>query len=319
MGDAVKRKNIEDNHSWPSRMLSFLGFMQLETKNDSHSWADRILKKYGSFDEAVKYYRRKRALDDEERLMKVWDGVMLDDAKIERCKSFEEIDLMVDELLSKGYRIVKSSAITPKGCNYHEIVPNAHNLFFEQVFDGEEFKALYDYFGRYHNNFPIYNDFGEYVKTHDIWVVEEINTGRPIAFSTYAFINDKETRDLYGTLDEQKLLYHDTVVLDPMLQGKGIGMAIMDIMDAYYLQTFGYDNINFALCTGEINTNDKGITSIGFHEKRGFGRWKEAEAPLKKWVMRYNDGIAKEYSSKRPEKPKMMRKSYLYAIEDQRR
>lgn len=318
MGNAVKRKNIEDKHSWPSRMLSFLGFMKLESQSDKHSWADRIIEKYGSYDEAVKYYREKVALSDEKRLLKVWDGVMLDDAKKERCKSFAEIDKMTEALLDKGYRIVKSSVLTPKGGNFEEKTPKADNLFFEQTFDGEEFKTIYDYFGRYQNNFPIYSDFNEYAKTHDIWVVEDIKTGRPVAFSTYAFIDDKETRDLYNTKDNQVLLYHDTVVLDAELQGGGIGMAIMDIMDAYYLQTLGADNINFALCTGEINTNDKGIISKGFHEKRGFGNWIEDEAPLKKWVMRYVDGIAKDFSAIKPNKPTLMTASYLNTIRNNR-
>ena len=57
MGNAIKRKNIEDKHSWPSRMLSFLGFMKLENQNDKHSWADRIIAKYGSYENAVKHYR----------------------------------------------------------------------------------------------------------------------------------------------------------------------------------------------------------------------------------------------------------------------
>ena len=319
MGNAVKRKNVEDSHSWPSRMLSFLGFMKLDTQNDSHSWADRILKKYGSYEEAVKSYRLNHMQADENRLMKVWDGVMLHDAKIERCKSFSEIDKMVEALLKKGFRLVKSSAITPKANSYGGDEPKSDNLFFEQSFDEHEFKMLYDYFGRYHNNFPIYGDYDKYVKTHDIWVVEEINTGRPVAFSTYAFIDDKETRELYGTSKDEKLLYHDTVVLDPELQGKGIGMAVMDIIDAYYLQTMGVDNINFALCTGEINTNDKGVVSKGFHEKRGFGNWKEEELPLKKWVMRYVDGVAKEFDTAKPCKPSFMLKSYLNALKKNNR
>lgn len=318
MGNAIKRKNIEDKHSWPSRMLSFLGFMKLENQNDKHSWADRIIAKYGSYENAVKHYREKYAITDESRPMKVWDGVMVDEAKRKRCKSFAEIDEMTEDLLKRGYRIVKSSAITPKGGNFDDKTPKADNLFFEQSFDGDEFKVLYDYFGRYQNNFPIYNDFNEYVRSHDIWVIEDIKTGRPVAFSTYAFLDDDENRKLYNTKDEQKLLYHDTVVLDAELQGCGIGMDVMNIIDAYYLQTLGTDNINFALCTGEINTNDKGIISKGFHEKRGFGNWVEDEAPLKKWVMRYVDGVAKEFATSKPDKPEVMTKSYLNTISKSR-
>ena len=313
MGSALNRFNAKDKHSWPRRMLSFLG-RKVDLPDDEHAWSYRTIKKYGNIGRKVAEYHRKYKSIDESRELKYYDGVMSEQAKVVRDKGYDKIDEMALELLEKGYRIVKSSAITPKGGDYDNKAPDANNLFYEQRFNQEEFIGLYDYFGCYQNNFPDYfsekGAFEEYVKTHDIWVVEEIETGRPVAFSTYCINSNEEDRKLYGTREDQKLLYHDTVALDAELQGKGIGMKIMDIMDAYYLRTMGRDNINFALCTGDINSNDKGIISKGFHEKRGFGNWVEGTAPFKKWVDRFVNGVNKKYNGKAPEKPKLMVASY---------
>ena len=67
------------------------------------------------------------------------------------------------------------------------------------------------------------------------------------------------------------------------------------------LQTFGED-VQYALCTGWINTNDRGELAKGFHEKRGFGNWMEGEAPLLKWVNRYNE-LNEQYGGNIPPKP----------------
>lgn len=280
---------------------------------DRHAWDAKMLALYARQENSQEL--------DETRSLKYWDGVMSDKAKSQRNKTYSQIDDMALELLDKGYRIVKSSAITPRGIlgavngNYGEESPeaSADNLFYEQKFNEIEFSGLYDFFGRYQNNFPDYfsqsGAFDEYVESHDIWVVEDIYTNRPVAFSTFRFAENEEERKFYGTKDGQTMLYHDTVALDPSLQGKGIGMKIMNIMDAYYLQTLG-ENINYALCTGEINTNDENILAKGFHEKRGFGQWLVGEAPLKKWVDRYSS-LQEKHKGKVPEKPKFMFASYL--------
>lgn len=278
---------------------------------DRHSWINKMLGKHAKAENPEELEQRKP--------LKYWDGVMSPQAKSRRNKNFEQIDEMSMDLLNCGYRIVKSSAITPKGdfglgqTPENTETATAENLFYEQKFNREEFKGLYDYFGRYQNNFPDYfseeGAFEQYAQTHDIWVVEDIETNRPVAFSTYRFAEDEAESRAYGTKDGEKLLYHDTVALDSDLQGKGIGMKIMDIMDAYYLQTLG-ENINYALCTGEINTNADNVLSKGFHEKRGFGQWQEGEAPLKKWVDRYSS-LQKQYGHKTPFLPPFMQQSYL--------
>lgn len=278
---------------------------------DKFAWDSKMLAKHKKSDIPDQL--------DEGKTLKYWDGVMSDAAKAQRNKSYEQIDDMALELLSLGYRIVKSSAITPEGEfglgrkpeDFEQ--PSAANLFYEQKFNSKEFEGLYDYFGRYQNNFPDYfaeqAAFDQYAKNHDIWVIEDIQSNRPVAFSTFCISDDESERQAYGTKDGQALLYHDTVALDSELQGKHIGMKIMNIMDAYYLQTLG-ENINYALCTGEINTNAENILAKGFHEKRGFGQWQEGEASLEKWVKRYSS-LQNKYGKKNaPANPGFMVQSY---------
>ena len=273
-------------------------------ERDPYAWFQKMKGKYG--------------LNPETEL-KVWDGTMTEEAKKARCLSYEEIDKLTEELLKRGYRLKKSSAITPKG-NYglHRAPKQAdaigpQDLFFEQRFDEEEFVQLYNYFGRYENNFPDYfkshEAYEEYRKTHDIWVIEDIRTNRPVGFSTFCISNDPEERALYQTEDNQECLYHDTFVLASKVQDKGIGSLFAKIFDAYYLRYFadkGID-INYALCTGEINTSHTNRSSKNFHEKyRGFGNWVESSAPLGKWLKRYFDVYKNVKLHGKPKKPEIL-------------
>lgn len=320
MAGSFRWSNVDDEQGWPYRTTCFIenqegrphplleAVREAKKSLDKSSWIEKMKRLVGD------YLVSERRKADEQMMFKYFDGVMSEEAKHQRNKTYSEVDDLVTDLHSKGYRIVKHSAITPKGefSNYDrpddpqiDDVSSASSLFYEADFDAIEFKGVYDFFGRSQNNFPNYfksdEDYIEYSRTHDIWIVESIETGAPVAFSTFCLVEDKGDRELYGARDGQTLLYHDTVALDADLQGQGLGMLIADIMDGYYLQTLGED-IQYGLCTGWINTNDKGIISKGFHEKRGFGDWKEGEAPLMKWVNRYNE-LNNEYNDRAPAKP----------------
>ena len=284
--------------------------MENNGTKDIHSWQGRMTKTLGG-------------KLDENRITKYWDGVMSDESKQNRSIPWSEIDQKTEDLLEDGYRIVKYSAITPKGdfslsSNGSDSVPNASNLFFELKFDSREFEQLYDLFGRYQNNFPDYfkqkGDFEKYCSDHDVWVLENIKTFGPthpipVGFATFCFDDTKEGRQEFNTPDNQRLLYHDTIALDCNLQGNRIGMRFMDIVDGYYLTHFGAENICYGLCTGEINTNDRGMLSKGFHEKRGFGNWTEGAAPLKKWTDRYKS-VQQKYNNQSPTAVDFMLQSY---------
>lgn len=284
----MEKSNIKDPHSWQGRMKANLG---------------------GELDET--------------RMTKYWDGVMNDESKKERTLTWDEIDERTEALLKDGYRIVKYSAITPKGdfslsSSTTDTKPNASNMFFELKFDKNEFEQIYDLFGRYENNFPDYfkkqDDFEKYCSDHDIWVLEDIKTlgsARPIpvGFSTFCIDDTKEGREEFNVPENQRLLYHDTVAISSSVQGNRVGMRFMDIVDGYYLKYFGAENICYGLCTGEINSNDKGMLSKGFHEKRGFGDWTEGEAPLKKWTDRYKS-VQEKYDNKSPNAVNFMLHSY---------
>ncbi len=260
---------------------------------------------------------------DESRPTKYWDGVMSAESKHERTLTWDEIDKKTESLLADGYRIVKYSAITPKGSfslnsTGTSAQANASNMFFELNFNKSEFEQLYDLFGRYQNNFPDYfkekEDFEKYCSTHDIWVLEDIKTKGPsqpipVGFSTFCFDDTKEGREEFNVPEGQRLLYHDTIAIDRQVQGRQVGMRFSDIVDGYYLQYFGAEKICYGLCTGEINSNDKGALSKGFHEKRGFGNWIEASAPLKKWIDRYKS-VQKKYDKKAPPVVQFMLNTY---------
>ncbi len=294
------------------KIKSIKGRLGFYLTTDHLAWKNKMKSKYGLAPKTE---------------LKVWDGTMTEEAKKERNLPYDEIDKLTEELLKKGYRIVKSSAITPKG-NYGTDVfsqqsdsANAQNLFYEQTFDEQDFIDLYDRFGRYENNFPDYfkssEAFKEYVKTHDIWVIEDIKTNRPVGFSTICISNDPEERALYQTKEGQTLLYHDTVAIDSELQDKGIGSLFAKIFDAYYLRYFadkGID-INYALCTGEINTSHTNRLSKNFHETyRGFGNWVESTGRLEKWLDRYKSMSTRVKKHGKPEKPGDMNRSYNLSI-----
>lgn len=243
--------------------------------------------------------------------LKVWFGTMTPEAKKSRKISFAEIDKKLVELSDKGYRIVKSSAITPEGeydiykSPAKDAEPSASNLFFELKMNKKEFEDIYDRFGRYDNNFPDYftsdEEFKKYTQKSDIFIVEDIKTNRPVGFATYNLVDvgtdeAKEYKDDCNLEIKDKLIYNDTIALSGDLQSKGIGKLVCDIVDGYYLQSFGENN-EYGLYTGEINTTNKGSLAKDFHEKRGFGNWVESEAPLDKWLKRYKsiEKKAKKY------------------------
>ncbi len=254
---------------------------------NNHSWDSRMQRLYGN--------------PNESQIFKYWDGTMSEENKKKHQLTWTQIDEMAEALLKDGYRIVKYSTITPKGeFSLHStatsIEPKATNLFFELEFNEEEFKQLYQLLGRYQNNFPDYfkapGDYEKYCATHDLWVLEDIKTHGPthpipVGFATFCFDDSKDGREEFHVPENQRLLYHDTVVIDPDIQGSHVGMRFMNITDAYYLRHFGTEGICYGLCTGEINTSDVGQLSLKFHEKRGFGDWIEYEAPFKKWKDRY--------------------------------
>lgn len=318
MGSSVRQETIYDKHGWTRKIIEFiekctgqkhplLAKLKDAKQQHPHSWPGKLC------DIVQTYQKSSDCKTDENMMFKYFDGTMSEQAKQKRNKTYSELDDLVDILQDKGYRIVKHSAITPKGGDYYNQEPSATNLFYETDFDASEFKGLYDYLGRYQNNFPNYfsdeKKYLEYAKTHDIWVVENIETDTPVAFSTFCISQYADDRKLYNAQDGQTLLYHDTVALDAELQGKGLGMLLSDIMDGYYLQTLGTD-IQYGLCTGWINTNDKGVISKSFHEKRGFGNWVEGQAPLSKWTQRYNE-LNHEYDNKAPQKPSKMEVSHI--------
>ncbi len=250
------------------------------------NWEDKMKKRYGL---------------NETQHLKYWTGTMTQERKDELAKQgYAYINLNLERLLARGYRIVKSSAFTPKGVydKYHltheSQEANAKTMFFEQKFDFDEFKTLYDRYGRYENNFPIYfnnkKEFDDYVEKSDIFVIEDVSTNRPVGFATFQLVekDTKEAEDMEadGIKVKDKLIYNDTIVLAPDLQGKGLGKLFADILDCYNVQIFGAKN-DYALCTGEINTNDKNVLSKGFHELRGYGNWVERTGKMEKWLGRW--------------------------------
>ena len=145
---------------------------------------------------------------------RVWLMEMPDAEKPKRTKGFGDIDKMTVSLLrDKGIRITKSSSITPKGIFKVKngegvagkldsfkrkiaekgLMPaGSRNLFFEMDYDFDEFRRVYDEVGGRQNNFPLYlsskEEFEKYKENHDLWVFEDVNTGRPIGFMTRELI-----------------------------------------------------------------------------------------------------------------------------------
>ncbi|MBE6458727.1 MAG: hypothetical protein E7010_02815 [Alphaproteobacteria bacterium] len=107
------------------------------------SWKDKMDARYG---------------DNAEQELPYWDGVMLSERKeLLAAQGFKGVDKSLELLRAKGYRVVKSSAFTPRGIydKDHTVPvsgePAADNLFFEQNFDPFEFMAIYNKYGRYEN------------------------------------------------------------------------------------------------------------------------------------------------------------------------
>lgn len=260
-----------------------------------------------------------------EQELPYWDGTMLPERKEElAARGYEFIDCSLALLWVKGYRVVKSSAFTPKGIYDRDHVepvegkPAADNLFFEQNFDPVEFMSIYNKYGRYENNFPVYFDgtaesYSAYAQKSDIFVLEEIATNKPVGFASFQLINagtsEAKEMEAEGIFVKNKLVYNDTIAISSALQGKGLGKIFSDVLDAYYVQNFGVD-ADYALCTGAINTNDHNDLAKGFHgDKRGYGNWVENTGLLKKWIARWKqDNIEKKGPNI---KPAFMKNSYL--------
>lgn len=256
-----------------------------------------------------------------------WDGTMLSERKEElAAKGYDFVDRSLMLLQAKGYRVVKSSAFTPRGIYDKEHMspvlgkPAADNLFFEQNFDAAEFMAVYNKYGRYENNFPAYFDgtpesYAAYAKKSDIFVLEEIATNKPVGFASFQLIEagtpEAEEMAAEGIPVKNKLIYNDTIALSAALQGKGVGKHFADALDGYYVQNFGADN-DYALCTGAINTNDKNDLAKGFHgSQRGYGNWVENKGLLQKWLDRWQQDNIEQ---KGPQiQPAFMQRSYLNA------
>ena len=323
MGVSVRPWNFE---GWPGRVLEYIGLSrgeghpllkqieEIKQGKDYSSWARKI-------DDAVRqYHAREQCETDTQMMFKVYDGVMSEEAKEKRCKPYEEIADLQDILYEQGYRLVKYTAIEPSEKQKKKI--EQEGLFYEYNYSRDEFETLYRYVGQYQNNFPNYfadeGNYEKYLKTHDIWVLEkreaddfaidESNTTlsgmaqaeevySPVGFASWCISDNEDDREVYKAKEGQTLLYHDTVALDAELQGRSLGKLFVDIQDAYYLNTLGKD-IQIGICTGDINMNDKGQLSKGFHEKRGFGDWVVSEYPLKKWIDRYL-----EMGDRRPQNP----------------
>ncbi len=284
------------------------------------AWLDRMNAKYGKkYPWIAQKLTGKEVKINETQLCNVYDGAMNDKAKERYLKTPEAIDKMAEKLLGLGFRIVKSSAITPKGefsrtSRPQQIgKPTFSNMFYEQQFNRKEFKRLYDRLGRYENNFPNYftkeDSFDDYAKTHDIWVLENVETGKPVAFSSFRMMYDEEERKLYGAKDGQRAVYHDTLAMSPELQGLGVSKLFDEICYSTVLSYYGKDTV-LGLCTGDINTNDKNQLSKGFHELMGFGGWVVSQRPLKRFMDRQRE-LASEYGSKMPEEQMLMVNSYL--------
>ena len=272
------------------------------------NWHDKMKARYGS---------------NCEQHLKYWNGTMTQERKDELAKQgYAYINLNLEKLLARGYRVVKSSAFTPKGV-YDKYSPtsdrkdlSADTMFFEQQFDFQELKSLYDKYGRYENNFPIYFDteeaFKAYAAKSDIFVVEDVSTNQPVGFATFQLIEKgtpaAKSMEADGIKVNDKLVYNDTIALSAEVQGKGLGRLLTNVLDCYYVQNFGAEN-DYALCTGEINTNDENALSKGFHELRGYGDWVEGSGKMKKWLDRWEKD---EIEQRGPSiQPSFMRKSYI--------
>lgn len=273
------------------------------------NWKDKMEARYG---------------DDAEQELPYWEGTMLSERKEElAARGYEFVDRSLALLLAKGYRVVKSSAFTPRGIYDREHTdaaagaPAADNLFFEQAFDPAEFMSVYNKYGRYENNFPIYFDgtpqsYEAYAQKSDIFVLEETATNKPVGFATFQLIEAGSPEALEmeeaGIPVKDKLIYNDTIAVSAALQGKGLGKLFAEALDGYYVQNFGVEN-QYALCTGAINTNDKNDLSKGFHGgQRGYGNWVENKGRMRQWINRWKQDSIEEKGAQL--NPAFMQRSY---------
>lgn len=277
------------------------------------NWWEKMAEKYGT---------------DEKQELPYWNGTMVPQRKQQlAAKGLKYTDKLLSLLLAKGYRVVKSSAFTPKGIYNHEHTaaaageaPQANNLFFEQNFAAEEFISVYDKYGRYENNFPIYFDgteqsYQKYAAKSDIFVLEDTSSNKPVGFATFQMIKGgtSEAKEMEedGFPVADKLIYNDTIAVSAELQGKGVGRLFAEALDSYYVSQFGVQS-EYGLCTGAINTNDQNVLAKSFHEsQRGYGRWVKGSGLMSKWASRWRQDKIENRGS--CINPAFMRNSYRAA------
>lgn len=215
-----------------------------------------------------------------------------------RISTMGDVDKKAVELLNRGFRITKQSAITKKGiygidslnqtvsdkiaAYKRKYIKNEEakedNIFFEMNYDFDDIRNIYSKIGGAQNNFPQYMQsrkaYEEYKKTHDILVVEEIATNKPVGFMTRTVypIGSEDFKDMCEDANKKinkNVLYFDTLAIDRDYLGKGLGKSLTEITDAYYLNIFK-NNVTYMLTTGDINTAKGGKLSLKNHEDRGF-------------------------------------------------
>lgn len=216
-----------------------------------------------------------------------------------RISTMEYVDKKVVELLNKGFRITKQSAITKKGIfgvdgpqktvsDKIAIYKRKHirnqkaaedNIFFEMSYSFNEIRTIYAKLGGVQNNFPPYmqtpQTYEKYRKTHDILVVEDVATNKPVGFMTRTIypVGSEDFKDLCHDANKtinKNIFYFDALAIDKDIQGMGLGKALTEITDAYYLNIFK-NNVVYMLTTGDINTAGKGKKlSLYNHKDRGF-------------------------------------------------
>lgn len=211
--------------------------------------------------------------------------------------SMAEIDKKTVDLLNQGFRITKQSAITKKGIygvdtpnktvsdkiaihrrkNNKNEKPKEDNVFFEMNYDFNDIRNIYNKIGGEQNNFPPYmqtqEEYEKYRKTNDILIIEEIATNKPVGFMTRTIfpVGSEDFKEMESDANkkfDKTIFYFNTLAIDKDYLGKGLGKAITEITDGYYLNIFG-NNVTYTLTTGDINTAKGGKLSLKNHEDRG--------------------------------------------------
>lgn len=274
----------------------------------------------------IEKFEQLYGLDPEQKL-DYWYGELAQDKKKEfAAGGFKRVDEILGKLFDKGYRVVKSSAITPRGIydkynlTAQESEPAANNLFFEQKFNAQEFMDLYDKVARFENNFPIYFDgsaksYQNYAQKSDIYVLERIRDNKALGLASFQLIEagTPEADDMKdsGFPVKDKLIYHDTVAISSELQGAGVGKLFCEALDAYNVACFGADQ-QYILCTGKINFADNKKLAREFHTARGYGTdgagWIKHTGTVRNWLNRWNQDNIEQRGQQI--KTGMMLKSY---------